>query len=253
MAHLVRCPLFQCPTNALFALFALSIEVSAVTDKQKVQEQSRLDFFRENGLSDLLTHLPPAQVGFFPCFFKFFTDNRLEIFQGSGLRDTSVYKYGGSAPYADAAAQLDILVDSQAGCRVIHIFFEFFHVQVQLTGHLQEFSIVQVLVVLEYQVVVLPEFSLPLGRRSRKGSLSRKCMVGQGVILEDQFHIFRVLLEQLLEERIDPRTGRSLKIAEHGDDHRCRRRALEGRHLQVRILNGGGGNLRTTRNAAGSI
>jgi hypothetical protein len=47
--------------------------------------------------------------------------------------------------------------------------------------------------------VVLPESSLPLGRRGRKGGLSRKCMVGQGVILEDQFHLFRVLLEQLLE------------------------------------------------------
>jgi hypothetical protein len=38
-------------------------------------------------------------------------------------------------------------------------------------------------------------------------------MTGQGVVLEDQFHILRVLLEQLLEERIDPRTGGSLKIA----------------------------------------
>lgn len=169
----------------------------------------------------LLSHLPLAYIGSFPDFFKFFNDNRLEIFQGSGLRDAAVYKYGGSALHADDVAQLDILVDSQDGCRVIQIFFEFFHVEVQLAAHLPEFLIVQVLVVLEYQVVVLPESSLPMGRRCRNGRLSRKRMVFQGVILEDQFHIFRVLLEQLLEERIDPRTGRSLKIAEHGDNHRC--------------------------------
>jgi len=184
----------------------------------------------------LLLHLPLAYVGSFPDFFKFFNDNRLEILQGSGLRDAAVYKYGGSALHPHAAAKLDIPVDPQDGCRVIQVFFEFFHVEVQLAGHLPEFLIVQVLVVLEYQVVVLPEFSLPLGRRSRKGGLSRKCMVGQGVILEDQLHIFRVLLEQLLEERIDPRTGRSLKITEHGDHHRCRRRAFERRNAQARIL-----------------
>jgi hypothetical protein len=53
-------------------------------------------------------------------------------------------------------------------------------------------------------------------------------MVRQGEILEDHFHILRILLEHLLEERSDPHKDWSLKIAEQGNDHQGRRPPLKG-------------------------
>ena len=134
--------------------------------------------YLEFGICGLLSHLALVYGGSFPGFLKLFYDNRLEIFKGSGLCDASVYEYSGGTPDAHALAQLGILVDSQDGYRVIQVFFKFFHVEVQFAGDLPEFLIVQVVVILEKPVVILPEFFLLLGCRCRDGSFFRIGMTG---------------------------------------------------------------------------
>lgn len=66
-----------------------------------------------------------------------------------------------------------------------------------------------------------PKFALLAGRHGGDRGFDCKFMdTAQRVVFEDNFQGLGIFLKQLLEQRRQPRTILSLKVAENCDDHR---------------------------------
>ena len=73
----------------------------------------------------------------------------------------------------------------------------------------------------------LLEFTLGMRRQCRNSSLVSEGMYGgKGEVFKDQLDLLGIFLQHLLEQRLEPRTVRSLIIAKNGDDNRCALGAL---------------------------
>jgi hypothetical protein len=104
---------------------------------------------------------------------------------------------------------------------VLHLLVKTLHIKLELRGNLLNLGIVQCLVVLKQLVVKLPELSLRMGCQGRNGSLMSEWVDGRkGEILKDQLDFFGMLVQHLLEQRLEPRTVWSLIVAKHGNDNR---------------------------------
>lgn len=88
--------------------------------------------------------------------------------------------------------------------------------------------VTQLVAVLVKQVVEFPKFALPVSRDNSRRRLPGKLVASERKIFMNNFDIFRILFEHLLEYRYEPGTRRSLKVTEHGDHHRCFEGSLEG-------------------------
>lgn len=81
--------------------------------------------------------------------------------------------------------------------------------------------------------MILPEFALPVCRDDCGSSFSGKGMHFEREILEYELYILRIFLQHLLEERLKPRTVRSLIVAEDSDCYRRVFSPLEGHSRDV--------------------
>ena len=111
-------------------------------------------------------------------------------------------------------------------CRIIDIFIKLIHIQPDLLGDFYDFVLIYLFVDFKQLIMKLPEFSLAPGSQSCYSRCGGILVTAKRKIFK--YHGYRVwiFLEHLLEERRKPRTVRSLKIAEHGNDHRSTRIAL---------------------------
>lgn len=73
------------------------------------------------------------------------------------------------------------------------------HVEPGCFGKFPDLLRTQLVVVGEYQVMELPELSLVVSSQGREGCRTGKLVIAERKVLENQFDIFRVLLEHLLE------------------------------------------------------
>jgi len=172
----------------------------------------------------------------FPIFFQLFYDGSLERFQRSGPGYPSIDKDGGGASHPGSGAEPDILVDSRHAYGRFRVFFELLQIQTKFQGNLHNLDITQPVGIIDKPVVELPELPLSPGRKCCDCGLLGEWMFSEGKILEDELHLVGVFLEQLLEYRREPRTGRSLKASKYNYLHRCIGRALERRNGKIRVL-----------------
>ena len=56
--------------------------------------------------------------------------------------------------------------------------------------------------------------------------MSERVYGGKGEVFKDQLDLLGIFLQHLLEQRLKPRTIRSLIVAKDGDDNRCALGAL---------------------------
>ena len=81
--------------------------------------------------------------------------------------------------------------------------------------------VAQLLVILEKQVVEFPKFALPVSRDNCGRCQPGMLVASERKIFMNDLDFVGVLLEHLLEYRYEPGTGRSLKVTENGNHHRC--------------------------------
>jgi len=105
-----------------------------------------------------------------------------------------------------------------------------------LLCNLPDFLCIQTVIILEEQIVELPELTLSL--RGNGGNRRRPCklVVSQRKVFEDKFHAVGIFLEHPLEYRHEPRAVGSLEIVEGGDHHWGVRVALERGARNVDLL-----------------
>ncbi len=102
-----------------------------------------------------------------------------------------------------------------------------FRIHTEYYGNVPDLLVAQLLVILEKKVVELPKFALPVSRDHCGRRLAGILVASERKIFMNNFDFFWILFEHLLEYRYEPGTGRSLKITEHGNYHRCFDGSLE--------------------------
>ena len=138
----------------------------------------------------------------------------------------TVNEYGGDAADAQLAAFLVILANMIGQAAIFSVGCKFDRIQPNLVSNFGHFFFIQPIVVLKKGIMEFPEFSLLSGRHGGDCGVDCKFMdAAQRVVFEDNFQGLGIFLKQLLEQRRQPRTILSLKVAEYGNDHRCVYRA----------------------------
>jgi hypothetical protein len=156
-----------------------------------------------------------------------FFDQLLEPAWASVPQKPAVDKYRWGASNPRSVSLCHVAVDHRLDLRVFPVLVELIHVQLELLGNFFDLLFVQAVVILEEQIVELPEFALSFRCERGNGSRHRKLVVSNREVLEHQFHLVGVFLEHLLEYRHEPGAVRSLEIVEGGDRHRGVGIALE--------------------------
>ena len=102
-----------------------------------------------------------------------------------------------------------------------------FRIHTKYYGNVPDFLAAQLLVIIKKKIVELPKLALPISRDNCGRCQPSMFVAFEGKIFMNNFDFSRVLLEHLLEYRYQTGTGRSFKIAEHGDHHRSFNGSLE--------------------------
>lgn len=69
--------------------------------------------------------------------------------------------------------------------------------------------------------MIRPEFPLEVSSQTCQGCGQSHLVIAQREVFEYNLDLIRIFLDQLVEERIDPRTVRSLEIAKNHHSHCC--------------------------------
>lgn len=131
---------------------------------------------------------------------------------------------------------LDVLLNltPHTGCHALGI--ESALVQIEEGADLFHLGLIELAVVGEKSVMKVPEPTLGMCRQGGSGSLLGKFMAAQGEVLENEFDLLGVFLEQLLEYRREPGAVGSLKIGKNHHRHRRVGKSLGGRSVNGDLL-----------------
>ena len=139
--------------------------------------------------------------------------------------------------HARLGAVVHVPVNDALNGRISDGSIEFFHVQTEPFRYILYLDVAQARIILKEFVAEFVKFSLPVRGQRGSGRLARELVHGKGKVLHDKLDVFGVFIQQLLEERFNPRTVWSLVVAEHRDGDRCVLRALERKSGQEKLLN----------------
>jgi len=81
--------------------------------------------------------------------------------------------------------------------------------------------------------MISPKLALHVRRQCGLGGRARHLVVAQWKVLEDDFDLTGVFLDQLVEERVNPRTVRSLEIAKNHHSYCCSSASFEWGASQI--------------------
>jgi hypothetical protein len=173
----------------------------------------------------------------FSGFLQLGRDHFLNARYAVILRRLPVDEHGRDATNPSFLPVLHVSGDQLLESWISHVLVELLQIEPYFLGELLDLGIVQVVEVLEQGIVKLPELALGVRRQGGDGCLHGKFVAAKGEILEDELDLLRVFLQHLLEERIEPRTVRSLVVAEDGNGYRGVLRAFEGKAGNIDFKN----------------
>ena len=170
-------------------------------------------------------------------------DHRLERLerQGSG-EEAAVDEEGGRSIGAHLRAVARVGGDRGGELRRLLVAAPAIHVEADLLGPFLVLRLGQLLLVLEHQLVHLPEFALLVGRQRGLGGGHGVLVEGQRLVAPDDLHVAFVCLEDLPHRRLGLEAERALEVGELDDGHLGVLRAHPGRvgaQLDVVRLRGG--------------
>ncbi len=148
----------------------------------------------------------------------------------------SVHKYGGCAGDLGLTALIHVSINDILYGRIVQVAVEGIHIELEILGDILYCFIVQTVSQLKQLVMKFQKFSLLVRRKSGSGSLSSEGMHGEGKVLENELYLFRIFLQQLPEERLNPRTVWSLVVAENHKGDCGLLRALVRQSFQGKML-----------------
>ena len=120
---------------------------------------------------------------------------------------------------------------------VLHRLVKPLHIELELRSNFLNLGIVQGPVVLKELVMKLPEFPLSMRRQGRNSGLMSDWVYGrEGKILMDQLDLFGIFLQQLLEQRFESRTARSLIVTENSNGNRSFLRTLKWKTGGIKLI-----------------
>ena len=147
-------------------------------------------------------------------------DHRLERLEGLRSRDEpAVDEERRRAVGADLVRSPRVALDRRGDLRRVLVLAPAGHVEADLLRPLLVLCVRQLLLVLEHQLVHLPELALLVGRQGRLGRGQRVGMERQGLVPPDELHLALVRVEDSLERRLDARAEGALEIGELDDGH----------------------------------
>ncbi len=110
---------------------------------------------------------------------------------------------------------------------VLGFFIQSLQIKANLIGYLLHFCFIDTLVVFKNFRMALPKFALPVGCQRNCSRPACKLVVGQWKVFDNGVYFIRIFIQHLLEERLKPRTIRSLIIAKDGNGDRRIGRPLQ--------------------------
>lgn len=167
---------------------------------------------------------------------QFLFDHLLELLEVPIFQESPVNKHRRCSPNTYPPSISQIPDNQPLHVRGADVPVETFHIEAECFDNFQNFGIAQTPVVFEQLTVKLPEPPLCMGRKGGCSCFFRKSVTGKGVVLENELDLFGVILQHLLEQRLEPRAGGSLVIAEHGNGYGGMLGALKGQSGDIQLV-----------------
>src|SRR4030042_3617134 len=134
-----------------------------------------------------------------PCLAQLLVNDLLESAHRAVSEQFPVDEEGGCAGYAGGDAVRVILPYFLDDLGLRHLLLERLFIQFQLLRYFPHRLVVEPVVILEKQIVELPELPLAVGGQRRNRRLHGEFVILQREILEHTLYLFRILPEHLLE------------------------------------------------------
>ena len=162
------------------------------------------------------------------AFLQFPVDHPLDVLEVAFLYQLAVDKHRGGSADTCLLAFPHISQNEPLDGGVSHVPGKSCHIETQHAGNVLNLCMVQTVVVLKQSIVKLPEFSLPVRRKGSRSGRSRKFVIGKRKIPKNKLDFLGILVQHLLEQRLEPRTVESLIVAEDGNGNRGSFTTLKG-------------------------
>ena len=160
-------------------------------------------------------------------FLQLSVDRLLKTRKTAILQAFAVYKNRRGPAHTGLFSVIYIPSDQILDRRVLGICIQSLHIKADRFGYLLHFCFIDTLEVFKNFRMALPKFALPVGCQRNGRRPSRKLVVGQWKMFDNKVYFIRVFIQHLLEERLKPRTIRSLVITEDRNGDRRIRRPLQ--------------------------
>jgi hypothetical protein len=160
----------------------------------------------------------------------------LQVGKSAPICYLSVDQDGRNPPDADSSPLVGVARHEVLNGRGIHVLGQFLHVEAKPSGNLVDLLVIENVVVFEKPFMELPELSLPFRGKRSLGGFHRKSVALERKILVNELNVFRILLQQLMECRLEPRAIWSLVSAEHDERDRRILRSFEGQTGEVELM-----------------
>ena len=156
----------------------------------------------------------------FHLFLHYFVYGSLILLDISAAKLLAVDEDGGNPPDTDIDALLVIITYQFADGGIIDVLVKLIHIQTEFLRNLYDFTFINLFVNFEKLIMKFPEFSLSPSSQSCDGRGGSIFVAAKRKVFKNNGYRIRVFFEHLFEQRRKPRTVPSLKVAEHGNDHR---------------------------------
>ncbi len=156
-----------------------------------------------------------AKSLFSPLFFlQLVVDYLIKILQAPELNQFPVYEQGRCARDFGQASVIDVPINDILYGGIVHVPVEGIHIELEVPGDILYRFVVHAVSQFEQLVMKFQKFPLLICGECGGRGLSREGMHGEREVLENELYVFRIFLQQLLEERLKPRAVWSLVVAE---------------------------------------
>ena len=132
---------------------------------------------------------------------KFLFYLRPEYLKSSISQSLSVDEYGRRAFHPQPGGLGYFFINYFLDLGIFKVNLEPFRIHTEYDGNVPDLLVAQLIVILEQKIVELPKLSLPVSRDNRSRCLPGILVAFERKIFMNNFDVFRVLLEHLLEYR----------------------------------------------------